>query len=172
MVYNESWIQILGKADVPSDIKVKQVAMFSHAIPYWQNYGQRLQLAREAEEAARPKPQLAIRDATFTSPAAPYLDLMDGAGTPTTRGPDGLAQLVAATGPEPATFETYAMNTPRTSPIRQSRNRRSKSAMQWRRSTSCSERRKRSTASCTTDVGAEPFGFADFAGADPESFRH
>ncbi len=39
MVYNESWIQILGKADVPLDIKTRQVAMFAHAIPFWQDYG-------------------------------------------------------------------------------------------------------------------------------------
>ena len=70
MLYNESWIQILGKADVPLDVKVKQVAMFSHAIPYWQDYGQRMQLVRDAEEAARPRPQLALPNATYTGPAA------------------------------------------------------------------------------------------------------
>ena len=97
MLYNESWIQILGKADVPLDIKVRQVAMFSHAIPYWQDYGQRMQLVRDAEEAARPRPQLALPNAPYMGPAASYPDPLEGLGTPTARGPDGLAQLVAAT---------------------------------------------------------------------------
>ncbi len=179
MVYNENWIQILGKVDVPNDIKIKQAAMFAHAIPYWQEYERRLRLVREAEEASRPQPQPALHDAPFTGPTAGspimlYPDPLADVGTPTARGPGGPAQLTDATGPQLITYESYAMDTPRTSPIRQQRidkSQRSQSAMPWRRSTSCSERRQRSTASCITDIGAEPVGFADFASANP-ALRH
>ncbi len=69
-MYSENWKQILGKVDVPNDIKVKQAAMFTHAMPYWREYERRLQLVREAEEASRPQPQLALQDAPFTGPTA------------------------------------------------------------------------------------------------------
>ena len=52
LAFNQNWIQIQGKTDVPVDIKMRQVAQFAHAIPYWQQYGQQLQRVREAEDAA------------------------------------------------------------------------------------------------------------------------
>ncbi len=121
MMYSENWIQILGKVDVPNDIKVKQAAMFAHAIPYWREYERRLQLVREAEEASRPQPQLALQDAPFTGPTAGvplmlYPDPLADVATPTARGPVGLPPLMDATG-RPITYESYAMNTPATSPI-------------------------------------------------------
>ena len=126
--------------------------MFAHAIPFWQDYGQRMQRVREAEEAAQPKPQLALQNAPYGSPAASFLDSARGA--PTVRGPDGLAtQLVPATGSEPATTESFAIHTPRSSPNPELTNR-SKMSMPWRRSASCSTRRKRSTTPGTTDVVA------------------
>ncbi len=53
VMYSEDWIQIIGQADVPKDIKVKQAAAYAHAIPYWQHYQQQLQYAREVEEASK-----------------------------------------------------------------------------------------------------------------------
>ena len=160
IVFNANWIQILGKAEVPSDIKARQVAMFAHVIPFWQDYGQQMQRAREAEEAARPSPQLALQNTPHGSPAA-SLERFLLRGTPTVRGPDGLAtQLVPATGSEPATTESFAIHTPRSSPNPELTNR-SKMSMPWRRSASCSTRRKRSTTPGTTDVVA-----------NTEQFRH
>ncbi len=178
MMYSENWIQILGKVDVPNDIKVKQAAMFAHAIPYWREYERRLQLVREAEEASRPQPQLASQDAPFTGPTAGvplmlYPNPLADVATPTSRGPVGLPPLMGATG-RPITYESYAMDTPATSPIRQQRidkSQRAQSAMPWRRSTSCSDRRQRSAASCIPDTGAEPVDFADFASTNP-ALRH
>ncbi len=66
VMFSENWIQIYGKADVPKDIKVKQAEMFAHAIPYWQDYQQQLQYAREVEEASRIQAQYALQDAPFT----------------------------------------------------------------------------------------------------------
>ena len=56
LMFNNNWIQVHGKKDVPADIKMRQVAQFAHAIPYWQQYGQQLQLTRDANDAAQPRP--------------------------------------------------------------------------------------------------------------------
>ncbi len=119
LMFNKNWIQIHGKTDVPADIKMRQVAQFAHAIPHWQQYGQQLQRAREAEEAAQPRPQLAIQDGPPGSHTPSYVN--SPKGVPSVRGPDGLATQVVATTArsEPATTESFVISTPRASPQQQ-----------------------------------------------------
>ena len=167
VMYSENWIQIYGKADVPKDIKVKQAEMFAHAIPYWQDYQQQLQYAREVEEASRIQSQYALQDAPFTgriagTPVALFPDTVAAVVTPTSHGPIGLPPLMDMTG-QPIRHD---ISTPPPTPNRQQRidkSRRTRSAkpMPWRRSTSCSDRRQRSATSFMTDP--EPADHADYA---------
>ena len=116
LMFNQNWIQIHGKEEVPADIKMRQAAQFAHVIPYWQQYGQQLQLTRAADDASQPKPQLAIQDGSPRSQTPLYTSPPIGA--PEVRGPDGFAmQVVAASArSEPATTESYVIATPSTSP--------------------------------------------------------
>ncbi len=159
IVFNQNWIQIQGKEDVPADIKIKQVAQFAHAIPYWQQCGQQLQLARAAEDAAQPRAQLAIQDGSPRSQTPVLVDLpVQGAplmlapgvshapASSSTaapfRGPDGFATQVVATSarsePVTTTTESYIIATPRNSPP-QPHTGRSMISLPWR-SASCSRR--------------------------------
>ena len=173
-MFNQNWIQIQGKEEVPADIKMRQVAQFAHVIPYWQQYGQQMQLTRAADEASRPKPQLAIQDGSPRSQTPLYTSSPIGA--PEVRGPDGLAmQVVASTArSEPATTESYVIATPRASP-QQPNTGRSMISLPWR-STSCSRRlpTKRegscfSTPPGATDVAANtaPLHRFTFGGLEP-----
>ena len=65
VIYSEDWIEIIGKTEVPNDIKEKQVLAYAHAIPYWQDYQQQLQYAREVEEASKLQAQRALQDVPF-----------------------------------------------------------------------------------------------------------
>ncbi len=174
LMFNKNWIQVHGKKDVPADIKMRQAAQFAHAIPYWQQYGQQLQLTRDANEAAQPRPQLAIQDGSPRSQTPLYTSSPSGA--PEVRGPDGLAmQVVASTArSEPATTESYAIATPRASP-QQPNTGRSMISLPWR-SISCSRRQptKRegscfSTPPGATDVAANtaPLHRFTFGGLEP-----
>jgi hypothetical protein len=172
-MFNQNWIQIQGKEEVPADIKMRQAAQFVHVIPYWQQYGQQLQLIRAADDASQPKPQLAIPDGSPRSQTPLYTSPPIGA--PEVRGPDGFAmQVVAASArSEPATTESYVIATPRTSP-QQPHIGRSMLSLPWR-STSCSRRAPtKRDGSCmstpgATDVAAStaPLHRFTFGGLEP-----
>ncbi len=103
IMYSEDWIQIIGKTEVPDDIKEKQVRAYAHVIPYWQAYQQQIQYEREVEEASKLQAQRALQDVPFTGPTAgtPLQLLPDtfaGAVTPPLRGPIGLPPLTDVTG--------------------------------------------------------------------------
>ncbi len=153
-MFNQNWIQIQGKEEVPADIKMRQAAQFAHVIPYWQQYGQQLQLTRAADDAAQPKPQLALQDGSPRSQTPLYTSPPIGA--PEVRGLDGFAmQVVAASArSEPATTESYVIATPRASP-QQPNTGRSMMSLPWR-STSCSRRKstKRDGSYFSTPPGA------------------
>ncbi len=172
--FNQNWIQIQGKEEVPADIKIRQAARFAHVIPYWQQYGQQLQLTRAADEAAQPRPQLAIQDGSPRSQTPVLADLPVSAPAEI-RGPDGFAmQVVAASArSEPATTESYVIATPRASP-QQPYTGRSMISLPWR-STSCSGRAPtKREGSCmstpgATDVAAStaPLRRFTFGGLEP-----
>ena len=129
-----------------------------------------MQRVREAEDAAQPRPQLALQNAPHGSPAASFLN--SPKGLPSVRGPDGLAtQMVATSRSEPGTTESFVISTPRASPP-QPLTGRSISSLPWR-STSCSRRRQescQSTPPSTTDVVAstDPFKHRfTFGGNEP-----
>ena len=156
-IYNEEWIEIIGKTEVPNDIREKQALAYAHAIPYWQDYQQQLQYAREVEEASKLQAQRALQDVPFTGPTAgtPLQLLPDtfaGAITPPLRGPIGLPPLTDMTG----TPIMHNIGTPQHSPekhqtIGKPQRTRSAKPMAWRRSLSCSEKRQRSATSFMTN---------------------
>ncbi len=173
-MFNQNWIQIHGKEEVPADIKMRQAAQFAHVIPYWQQYGQQLQLTRAADDAAQPKPQLALQDGSPRSQTPLHIDPPIGAPAEV-RVPDSFAmQVVAASArSEPATTESYVIATPRASP-QQPHTGRSMLSLPWR-STSCSRRPPtKRDGSCistpgATDVAANtaPLHRFTFGGLEP-----
>ena len=54
LMFNENWIQVYGKKEVPADTKMKQVAQFAHVMPYWQQYGQQSQRVYERPDMRGP----------------------------------------------------------------------------------------------------------------------
>ncbi len=105
-IYNEEWIEIIGKIEVPNDIREKQALAYAHAIPYWQECQQQLQYTRDVEEASKVQAQRALQDVPFAGPTAGTplqssmrgLDTIAGAVTPPLCGPIGLPPLTDVTG--------------------------------------------------------------------------
>ena len=66
--FNPNWIQVIGSQEVPGDIKVRQVAQFAHAIPYWQQFAQELQNAQASADPSGTVQQLALEDGPRSQP--------------------------------------------------------------------------------------------------------
>jgi len=173
MIHNEEWIVIVGKTEMPDDIREKQALAYAHAIPYWQEYQQRLQYAREVEEASRVQAQPAILDdpnadhalVTPIQSSARGLDAIDGTATPTVYGPAGLPPLTDAAGmPVRHDISTPQQSLERTQMFQMPRRTRSTRPMGWRRSLSCTSGRQRSITSRMTNP--ESVDRADFTSAE------
>ena len=178
MIHNEEWIVIAGKEEMPDDTREKQALAYAHAIPYWQEYQQRLQRAREVEEASRVQPQQAILDdpnadyalVTPILSSARGLDAIDGTATPTICGPAGLPPLTDVAGmPVRHNIGTPQQSLERTQMFQIPRRTRSTRPMGWRRSLSCTSGRQRSITSRMTNP--ESVDRADFTSAEARQSR-
>ncbi len=178
MIHNEEWIVIVGEMEMPDDIRERQALAYAHAIPYWQEYQQRLQYARDVEEASRVQAQQAILDDpsaghAFVTPiqsSARGLDAIAGTATPTICGPAGLPPLTDAAGmPVRHHIGTPQHSLERTQMFEIPRRTRSTKPMGWRRSLSCTSGRQRSITSCMTNP--ESVDRADFTSAEARQSR-
>ncbi len=177
-IYNEEWIEIIGKMEVPNDIRERQALAYAHAIPYWQEYQQQLQYTRDVEEASKVQAQRALLDVPFAGPIAGTplqssmrgLDTIAGAVTPPLCGPIGLPPLTDVTGmPVRHHIGTPQHSLERRQTVDTPQRTRSTKPMGWRRSLSCTDRRQRSVTSCMTNP--ESVERANFTSASARQSR-